>query len=1200
MRPADTSWRYRRRVRIGVLGPLEVHADSGELLPLTGARLRTLLIRLALDPDRVVTTRQLIDAVWGDDPPAAAPNALQALVSRLRRALPDLPVTSDPAGYRLALDPDAVDAHRFERLVRAGNADLPEALALWRGPALADVTEADYARGPVARLTELRLTALEDAAEARLGTPAADGAPGGGAVVAELEALNREHPTRERLTGLLMRALCLAGRPADALAAYEHLRERLAEDLGTDPSGELAQLQLAILRGTLQPGQTPAGPTAVVVDPPRTNLRAGLTSFVGRDNDVARVTAMVTTTRLVTLVGPGGAGKTRLAVEAARTLLRQFPDGVWFVELAPVTDPNELTATVLSTLGLREQALLPQRTLGALISAGDPSSRLISGLHDKDLLIVLDNCEHLIGKAATLADDVLGSCPGVRVLATSREPLALTGESLWTVDSLGLPGADDPPEVGRFAAIRLFADRATAARADFRVDATNVAVVADLCRALDGMPLAIELAAARLRTMTLGQIADRLDDRFRLLVGGSRTALPRHQTLRAVVDWSWDLLDEPERTLWRRLSVFAGGATLSAAEAVCGLGDSTMDIALALADKSLLTISDGLEPRFDMLETIRAYGRERLADAGSKPSDNGGFEESSNPSRRGFTGPGNTAGHHAEEPSDLTRPNVKKSDDATGPDLEETSNATGRRVEEPSDLGRRGFKESSKAAGGGPREPGNAVESGAEEPGNSAGRGHDGPGDIARRGGAESGDASGRGLEEPAVRSRHVQYFLALAETAEPFLRTNEQIAWLARLAADHDNLQAALRRAIGDGDAATAARLVASVGWYWWLGGHRAEGAELAVEALALPGPVDAEVHAAAYAIAALNALDVHHDMSQARRWVMWAKRLTRQVERPRPVLRLLDPLSQLMNPAAEASAARAIALLFDDPDRWVRATARLIHAHAVLNLGHNHEQADLDLAEAFANYAALGERWGLSATLAAVAEQASRAGDYERAATCLTEALAHLRSLGANEDAPQFQVQLAHQRWLLGDRAGAAELLDDAEREAERLGLREGRASVWHARAEQARHRGHTDEAQRLLDRAMSIVDRGFTPPQVMAMFRTSMGYLAVDQGDLDAARRHLREAIDEAVHSQDAPIIGLTLVGAANLALSKGRPRDAALLLGAATAVRGRRDESIVDLPGLEAAALAALGEADFTEAHQRGLAYTTVDDAKRLTA
>jgi predicted ATPase len=364
---------------------------------------------------------------------------------------------------------------------------------------------------------------------------------------------------------------------------------------------------------------------APAAEPARTNLRAQITSFVGRDADIARIAAVLGEARLVTLTGPGGSGKTRLANEAAATLVDRMPEGVWLAELGPVVDPVDLPQAVLSLFGARELGLLARRGPRGGSSPVPPRERVVEAIADKQLLLVMDNCEHLVAPAAALIDVLLARCPRLRVLATSREPLGITGEVLHPVGPLAMPAGEvTPAEASRFPAVRLFVDRGAAARPGFGVDRRTVRPVLDICRALDGIPLAIELAAARLRALSPEQIAARLDDRFRLLAGGSRAAMPRHQTLRGVVDWSWDLLSDPERVLARRLAVFPGGATLEAAEQVCagpelaGLDrGEVLWLLVALVEKSLVVASeDGAEVRYSMLETMRAYGQERRLEAG--------------------------------------------------------------------------------------------------------------------------------------------------------------------------------------------------------------------------------------------------------------------------------------------------------------------------------------------------------------------------------------------------------------------------------------------------------------------------------------------------------------------------------------------------------------------------------------------------------
>ncbi|MEH0981478.1 BTAD domain-containing putative transcriptional regulator [Micromonospora sp. CPCC 205556] len=596
-------------MQIGMLGPFEVRAHDGVPADVPGARLRGLLIALALEPGQVVPKATLVDWIWGEHPPSDAANALQRLVSRLRKVLPEGSVEGQTDGYRLTVRPDAVDAVRFERLVgQARHAEDPqrvrllrEALALWRGAAMQDVGLPDSAAlaAAVTRLDGLRLTAMEDRfdAEINLGH--------GAELVTELTDLVAAHPVRERLVAALMRALVAAGRDTDALLVYQRAREALVDALGVDPSSELSALHVALLRG---------GSGRRREENRKTNLRAELTSFVGKDTDVAAVRELIAEHRLTTLIGPGGSGKTRLATETARTLLGDLPDGAWLVELAPIGADGDVAQATLAGLGLRD-ALLGGAPNVELID------RLIAAIHEREALLILDNCEHVIESAAAFAHRLLGECQRLRILATSREPLGITGEALWLVEPLALPEQDaGPGEIESSPAVQLLRDRAGAVRKDLGVDARTLSTMVRVCRALDGMPLAIELAAARLRTMSIDQLAHRLDDRFRLLTGGSRTALPRHRTLRAVVDWSWELLTDAERMVLRRLSVFSGGASLEAAERVCA-GDAAdreqvLELLTALVEKSLLLTEGDSAPRYRMLGTIKEYAGQRLAEAG--------------------------------------------------------------------------------------------------------------------------------------------------------------------------------------------------------------------------------------------------------------------------------------------------------------------------------------------------------------------------------------------------------------------------------------------------------------------------------------------------------------------------------------------------------------------------------------------------------
>jgi predicted ATPase/DNA-binding winged helix-turn-helix (wHTH) protein len=566
---------------VGVLGPLEVQLD-GRPVAVGGGRLRALLACLALEAGRPVSTGRLVDALWEEDLPADQVHALQSLISRLRRALGNGSLVAPaPGGYRLDVE---VDAQHFERLVNDARSSgdperkgelLREALALWRGPALEDLVDYRFAAAAAARLEDLRLAALAD----RVATDLALGH--GDRLVGELEALCAEHPLHERLAAQLIAALAAAGRQADALAAYERVRRLLSEELGVPPGAELQAAHMAVLQGEQAPRR-------------RTNLSAPVTRFVGREREIAQIGEQLEHARLVTLLGPGGAGKTRLAREAVAGWVDRVTDGVWMVELAPVTAEIDIVPAVLGALGLREAVLRE-----ALV-ARDGLDRLLDVLGDRETILVLDNCEHLIAGVAELADRLLAGCPGLRLVATSREALAISGERLVAVPPLAQTPAEE-----------LFADRAAAALPGFVMDEHG----SEICRRLDGLPLALELAAARLRSLPVRELAQRLDDRFRLLTGGSRTALPRHRTLRAVVDWSWDLLEEPERRLARRLAVFSAGATVESASAV----DETdaLDGLAALVERSLLQVVPDSEPtRYRMLETLREYGLEKLEEAG--------------------------------------------------------------------------------------------------------------------------------------------------------------------------------------------------------------------------------------------------------------------------------------------------------------------------------------------------------------------------------------------------------------------------------------------------------------------------------------------------------------------------------------------------------------------------------------------------------
>ncbi|WP_406281392.1 winged helix-turn-helix domain-containing protein [Nocardia sp. NBC_00881] len=1044
-------------MQIGILGPFEVRTDDGVFADVPGARLRGLLIALALEPGHAVPRATLIDWIWGENPPSDAANSLHRLVSRLRKALPKGLVEGQTDGYRLRVEPDAVDAVRFERLLARARTDeepqgvrrLREALALWRGAAMQDIGLQDSAAfdAVVTRLEGLRLTAMEDRFDAEISL-------GHGAeLVTELTDLVAAHPMRERLVAALMRALAATGRDTEALLVYERTREALADALGIDPSPELSALHVALLRGELGRRK----------ENRKTNLRAELTSFVGKDADVAAVRELSAEHRLTTLIGPGGSGKTRLATETARTLLGDLPDGVWLVELAAIgadgADPGgpegqgggkNVAQATLAALELRD-ALLGEAP------DAEPTDRVIAAVRERGILLILDNCEHVIESAATFAHRVLGECRRLRIIATSREPLGITGEALWPVAPLALPAEDaDPGEIESAPAIRLLLDRAGAVRKDLATDAHTLSTSARVCRALDGMPLAIELAAARLRTMSLDQLAHRLDDRFRLLTGGSRAALPRHRTLRAVVDWSWELLTDAERVVLRRLSVFSGGASLEAAERVCA-GDAVetgdvLELLTALTEKSLVVTAGDRVPRYRMLGTIKEYAEERLAEAG----------------------------------------------------------------------------------------------------------------------------------ESDSTRRAHLAYFTELAEIAEPHLRRAEQLEWLAALEVEHDNIAAAMRGALAAGEAYGAMRLAAAAGWYWWLGGHKAEGNELIMAAAVMPGEVADDCRAVVYALVVqFVAAGPQGDQYRAEEWIHKAYDISQRAQTRHPAPKFAAPLVRMLQ-APDAILPAWEALLVDE-DPWVRALARLHLGKMRIQLGHDGRDADTYLAMALTEFRAIGDRWGIMFALTEVANRIAMRGEFAAACDHYEQAIAVVTEVGAIDDVVPMRLRQAQLYWLLGDVESSAAAVAEAQRSAERVAWPSALAALAMSKAELARWSGDAEQAYRQLDVATAILGDDAERAIVRAPIQDLLGYLAED---LDEARAHRIAAFRAASEAGNTPLIAQVLVGIADLALREQQYEQAARLLAASTGMRGLSDRSHPDVARIEQATRSRLGDSRFTEATGEG--------------
>ncbi len=1124
-------------VEIRLLGPLEVRSQ-GRVVEVAGRRLRLLLAVLALQAGQVVAAERLINLLWEEaGAPADPSNALQALVSRLRRALEGggsggERLVSRPSGYVLALEADQVDALRFERLCRDGHvalgagrqrqaaATLREALALWHGPALADLTTEPFAAANATRLEELRLGALED----RIAAELALGEGGHAQLVGELEALAAEHSLRERLHALLMQALYAAGRQADALAAYRRVRAALAERAGLDPGPELRQLEAAILAQDpalsvavpglggpprSQPISRDRGGAEVIHSPgpmrrERGNLgaRGRSTSFVGREQELARLLDLLGENRLVTLTGPGGVGKTRLSVEAARRFGVERTDTVWLVELAGLSEGSLAALAVLDTLGLSERPRLDADGPVLGRSAAGASEHLVEALERQRTLLVLDNCEHLVEAVAALAERLLAACPGVRVLATSREPLRVPGEVRWPVPALPVPPAGPgpvaPEELNRYGAARLFLERAAAAVPGFAVtDEPAAAAVAEVCRRLDGLPLAIELAAARVAALPPPELAKRLDDRFRLLTAGARTALPRQQTLRAVVDWSWELLEEPERAVLRRLSVFAGGCTLDAAEAVCagpGLpaGEVAAQIA-RLADKSLVAVGPtappptpwwpgietlGLPPppepepaggttRYGLLDTVRAYAAERLAEAGE---------------------------------ADLTA-------------------------------------------------------------------------------------------------RAHAKWVVGLAEAAEPQLNGHEQLAWFARLSAELDNLRSAWRWSIDHGEAASAVRIFAALGFWLMMAGHQEEAVAAIKEALALPGPVpDRAFGMTLYILCLADATGTADHDALLRRAKESQAALERAAANPfeAAFARTVAATLSFFVVGGTTEAERALGEALDEVEAaggWPAAILRQLRGFARATKGDLAGAAS-DGEECLARFRAVGDRWGMTQALELLSMIDLAQGRYQQAEQRIGEALRLSWELRTPMELAVQVCRLAFLKVATGDIDRAEGLLQQSLAAAEVSALGGVTAFAHAGLALVAQRHGDAERAGQESRQALARLRRHGLRSPLGPLPLGWLGFVAAQQGDLEQATSLFAQMLAWTRQHGDSPLgIVAVLDGLAGVLCAKGDPEHAALLLGAASTAR--RGAGVLLSPSqheevdrIVTAACGALGEEGFTAALARG--------------
>ncbi|MFE7262874.1 ATP-binding protein [Streptomyces sp. NPDC057592] len=1157
-------------MRYLILGVTEVRDENGSALPVSGTRLRALLAALALRAGRPVPVADLVDDVWAAGPPHDAPAALQALVGRLRRVLGRDAITSAHGGYRLAAGPDEVDLHVFERLSRQGAGELDAgdpvtaartlrtALALWRGPALADLPERDH--GHALRPEAHRLAALGRRIEADLRCaatgPAGGAEPGAGlgagpgpgagqcALVPELMELTAAHPYDERFRAQLIRALRAEGRQADALVAYEDARRALADGLGADPGPELIALHRELLAPPQVPSTTAARPVAMRRQRPpdesgpavvHGNLRPRLTSFVGREPELRSIRADLARSRLVTLTGPGGSGKTRLAEEAAAHGGQPAPKAepsdasgssatfnasdtdAWIAELASVDDPADVPGAVLSALGLRETALLRDNNRDGQLPRTDPADLLVEHLAHcsriRPFLLILDNCEHVIEAAATLAETLLTHCPQLRILATSREPLGVPGESVRPVGPL-------PPD----PAHRLFAERARTVRPGFASDSDpghDADAVAEICRRLDGQPLAIELAAARLRMLSPRQIADRLDDRFMLLTGGSRTVLPRQQTLRAVVDWSWDLLDEDERTALRQISVFSGGWDLQAAEAVVTPGVfapgasapgpisagtvpsgpvparlSTADLIGALVDKSLVVAAPTAtgEMRYRLLETIHEYATERAAEV---------------PEIRAATANAHTAYFLA----------------------------------------------------------------------------------LVER-------------AEPRIRSGDQLLWIEHLETELDNIR-----------AALH-------RTVVTCPSEAEAVRLVLGMGWFWWLRNFRSEGLTWAERVVALGSEPDdpgdprywprmhLEMLRYFLAVEAGPAEAVHGD--DRFRAVM--DRVTEAFRPSGPQSARFPGMLWPMALFATRTTTETHALIDSVVDNarthggaWEYCLALMFRTHMVVDMPGGMPGVDADLAELRELSRRVGDRWIRAQVASAAAEAGVMRGRFTQARTAYEEALLLSREVGAYAEAPFLLARVAELAYRTGDMADFERSLSEAEREADRYQVHDAHAYIHFLRATAALERGEIARARQLVTEAASAIGRGSPPSHFSAVVEGLAARIAVHEpgpgrGPATGVRG-LTAALRGARDAQCAELVTGHLADCVATALPKvGHHRAAVRILAAADGWRlfGPRTEvQQAEVDEAERQAREELGPQLYESERAAGRALTLDDVIELLT-
>jgi predicted ATPase/DNA-binding SARP family transcriptional activator len=1136
---------------IRLFGPMEVRLGSRPLPRLRSRKGLWLLALLALRAGRDVERRWLAETLWPGDDTTAARHSL-------RQSLHDLRLALGPEAHRLAgdavrtvrLDVEGafVDVLVFDAALARG-AGAPEAwgtaerrgagaersevvrpaletaVQLYRGPLLEDCAE-DWVQPERRPREQGYVAALERLAAAA--TARGEHA----AAVGTLQLAVSVDPCREELQRALMAALAAAGNPGSALLAYRQFRALLWRELAAEPAEETTALFRRLrdevrarppsrppsLSPSLAPSPAPS-PTPAV---PR-HLPLPLTELIGREAEVREVRDRLARSRLITLTGTGGIGKTRLALQVAEELAAEYADGARFVPLASLADPDRVPDTVRAALGLP-----PGNT------REEPMDILREYLSSRRLLLVLDNCEHLLDACAKLADALLSQCPGVRLLATSRQALGLGGETVWRVPSLSLPDPKQgsmvdgqwlmahgpsrpastinhqPSTMMQFAAIRLFVERARAVEPSFALTLGNASAVVEICRRLDGIPLAIELAAARVRAIPVAQIAPRLNDRFRLLTGGSRGALPRQQTLRATMDWSYDLLSEPERTLLRRLSVFAGGLTLEAAEAVCGdeegrrqkaegsdkhrtaaattaepaglpsafclLPSDVMDLLTQLVDRSLVTVERREEAaRYVLLETTRDYARDRLREAG----------------------------------------------------------------------------------------------------------------------------------EWDGWRARHAEFFLAVAERAEPELRGPAQAEWLQRLEAEHDNLRAALDHFLDRGAVEEGLRLGGALGWFWWLRGYYSEGRERLQALLSQSGykmgsaEPDGEIRAAQHA---RNA----------------GRPELRQRRVGRALAKALNASGML---ADEQSDYNAACVQFQESLTLSRELCDQAGVAAALKSlgGQAMRVRDLPAAralfeESLAISRRIGDDWSAAASLTLLGRVAFARKEYATARALVESGLEIQRQLRDRRAIARSLTSLGNIATRLGDYVAARSLYEESLALARELGTRGVIEETLNVLGTVARELGDHDAALACLEECLTIA-REVGNVWGIAEGLGDLALLAHDRGEGTRAAALWSESLPISQRLGALESVAVCLEGFASLAVQPGlwepgsrdrgskRPvetvegrdsaRRAARLLGAAATVRelasallGPRDQA--EHERHVAAARALLDDAAFATAWAEGAA------------